>query len=81
MSPHCPPVEQLERLLDDRLEAIEDAALARHVESCAECQARLERLLRKDEGGRMKDEQSKGGSDSSFILILHPWRPRRPTPC
>ncbi len=40
MSPHCPPEEQLERLLDDRLEKIEDAALARHVESCAECQAR-----------------------------------------
>ena len=45
MTAHCPPEEQLERLLDDRLEAIEDAALARHVESCAECQARLERLL------------------------------------
>jgi hypothetical protein len=27
MSAHCPPVEQLERLLDDRLEIIEDAAL------------------------------------------------------
>ena len=45
MSAHCPPQEQLERLLDDRLETIEDAALARHVESCAECQARLEQLL------------------------------------
>ena len=45
MTAHCPPEEQLERLLDDRLETIEDAALARHVESCAECQARLERLL------------------------------------
>ncbi len=45
MSAHCPPQEQLERLLDDRLETIEDAALARHVESCAACQARLEQLL------------------------------------
>ena len=45
MSAHCPPQEQLEQLLDDRLEATEDAALARHVESCAECQARLEQLL------------------------------------
>src|SRR3984957_10825733 len=45
MSAHCPPQEQLERLLDDRLETIEDATLARHLESCAECQARLERLL------------------------------------
>ena len=45
MSAHCPPQEQLEQLLDDRLETIEDAALARHVENCAECQARLERLL------------------------------------
>ncbi len=45
MTAHCPPEEQLERLLDDRLERSEDAALARHVESCAVCQARLERLL------------------------------------
>jgi hypothetical protein len=45
MSAHCPPQEQLERLLDDRLETIEDAVLAPHVESCAQCQARLERLL------------------------------------
>jgi anti-sigma factor RsiW len=71
MSAHCPPQEQLERLVDDSLEAAEDSALARHVESCPECQDRLERLFRKDEGGRMKDEQSKGSSDSSFIL--HPW--------
>ncbi len=70
MTAHCPPEEQLERLLDDRLETAEDSALGRHVESCAECQARLERLLRKDEVGRMKDEKSKGSSDSSFIL--HP---------
>ncbi len=68
MSAHCPPQEQLERLLDDRLDAIEDSTLARHVESCAQCQARLEQLVRKDEVGRMKDEQSKGNSDSSFIL-------------
>jgi hypothetical protein len=40
----------LERLLDDRLETIEDSALARHVGICTECQDRLERLLRKDEG-------------------------------
>ena len=45
MSAHCPPQEQLERLLDDRLETIEDAGLARHIETCAECQDRLERLL------------------------------------
>jgi eukaryotic-like serine/threonine-protein kinase len=45
MSTPCPPQEQLERLLDDCLEAIEDAALARHVESCAECQDKLERLV------------------------------------
>ena len=41
----CPPQEQLERLLDDCLETIEDSTVARHVETCAECQARLERLL------------------------------------
>src|SRR5438309_653917 len=68
MSVPYPPQEQLERLLDDRLETVEDTALTRHVETCAECQARLERLLRKDEVGRMKVEQSKGSSDSSFIL-------------
>jgi serine/threonine protein kinase len=45
MSALCPPQEQLERLVDDRLETREDAALTRHVESCAACQARLERLL------------------------------------
>jgi serine/threonine protein kinase len=45
MSAHCPPQEQLEQLLDDRLETAEDSALARHVESCAECQDRLERLF------------------------------------
>ncbi len=45
MSVPCPPDQHLEQLLDDRLEAAEDAALTRHVESCAACQARLERLL------------------------------------
>ena len=45
MSARCPPQEQLEQLLDDRLEAAEDAALTRHVEGCAQCQDRLERLL------------------------------------
>ena len=45
MSAYCPPLEQLEQLLDDRLEASEDTALARHVESCPECQGRLEQLL------------------------------------
>ena len=45
MRSHCPPEEHLEQLLDDRLEATEDAALARHVESCTECQDRLEQLL------------------------------------
>jgi serine/threonine protein kinase/formylglycine-generating enzyme required for sulfatase activity len=44
MNAHCPPQEQLEQLLDDRLEASEDCALAKHVESCAECQERLEQL-------------------------------------
>ena len=39
MSAHCLPQEQLERLLDDRLETIEDAALARH-----DPQASLERM-------------------------------------
>jgi hypothetical protein len=45
MSTYCPPQEQLERLLDDSLETSADAALARHVETCAECQARLEQFL------------------------------------
>ena len=45
MSAHCPPQEQLERLLDDRLEASEDSVLARHVDICPECQDRLEHLL------------------------------------
>jgi hypothetical protein len=42
MIAHCPPREQLERLLDDRLKSIEDSALVRHVETCVEWQARLE---------------------------------------
>ena len=45
MTAHCPPQEHLEQLLDDRLDATEDSTLARHVESCAECQDRLEQLL------------------------------------
>ncbi len=45
MTAQCPPEEHLEQLLDDRLEATEDAALARHVENCTECQDRLEQLL------------------------------------
>ena len=31
MKAHCPPEERLEQLLDDRLEATADAALAGHV--------------------------------------------------
>ena len=50
MSQRGPPEEHLERLLDNRLEAAEGSTVARHVGNCAACQARLERLLRKDEG-------------------------------
>jgi anti-sigma factor RsiW len=76
---HCPPAEQLERLLDDRLETIEDSTLAQHVESCQECQARLERLLRKEEGGRRNKAKAALINPSSFLLP--PLSPRRPTPC
>jgi WD40 repeat protein/serine/threonine protein kinase len=40
----CPPRSQVERLLADQLDPAEDAALTRHVEACASCQALLEEL-------------------------------------
>jgi WD40 repeat protein len=45
VTPSCPPADQLERLLADQLDAATDAAVAAHVQGCAACQQRLERLL------------------------------------
>jgi tetratricopeptide (TPR) repeat protein/tRNA A-37 threonylcarbamoyl transferase component Bud32 len=41
----CPSVARLERLLEDRLEPAERAAVAAHVETCRACQGCLERLV------------------------------------
>ncbi len=69
MSAPCPPQEQLERLLDDRLETSEDATLAQHVESCAACQARLEGLLAGQESGGRRQESgvTRQESDASSL--------------
>jgi hypothetical protein len=40
----CPSVEQLLRLLDDRLDEAEAASIVDHVEDCARCQEQLEEL-------------------------------------
>jgi len=45
MKPPCPSPEALRRLLDGELGAAEDAALSGHVEACAACQGRLERMV------------------------------------
>ncbi len=63
MSAHCPPVEQLERLLDDCLETIEDSKLARHVETCAACQARLEHILASNSPSSLLIQSSSEGAD------------------
>ena len=39
---HCPPAEQLDRLLAEELGEAERRAVETHVEGCAECQARLQ---------------------------------------
>jgi WD40 repeat protein len=41
----CPPPEALRRLLDGELGVAEEAALSRHVQACAACQGRLERMV------------------------------------
>ena len=40
----CPPADQLERLLEEQLDDASCQAVARHVDSCAVCQAALEGL-------------------------------------
>src|SRR4051794_35801537 len=40
----CPPAEQLEQLLDERLAASDCLVISAHVSECAACQAHLERL-------------------------------------
>ena len=41
---HCPPLEQLEQLLDEQLPDRQQRDCALHVSSCASCQGMLERL-------------------------------------
>ena len=41
----CPSAEDLERLLSEELSDTDRTAVEAHVETCADCQQRLERLV------------------------------------
>ncbi len=79
MIAHCPPQEQLERLLDDRLETIEDSVLARHVESCTGCQSRLEGLLAGSRSPRGPAQTDPEVADAMLSRLKKRGRPRDET--
>jgi WD40 repeat protein/serine/threonine protein kinase/tetratricopeptide (TPR) repeat protein len=75
---HCPSPEQLQRLLDEQLSEPEQAALSEHVDGCAACLAKLERLTAatsgirsptpSGQGQRARDqEQRKAGEGQDFL--------------
>jgi WD40 repeat protein/serine/threonine protein kinase len=66
MTPPCPPRPQLERLLAEHLDPDADAALTRHVEGCASCQALLAEL---SGGGRREAEPPRAETDPAEGVI------------
>ncbi|HVS34287.1 MAG TPA: protein kinase, partial [Gemmataceae bacterium] len=83
----CPPREDLERLLDERLAPAEQQRLSRHVAGCAACQKALEALTA-DSGWDMVSDQaptswregSCGGSSSDPPDFLDRMKQAPPRP-
>jgi WD40 repeat protein/serine/threonine protein kinase len=67
MTQPCPPPDQLRRLVDDELDAAEDAAVAAHVEGCGACQRRLEQLV--SDGGGPGPPGPPGPPDAGDALL------------
>jgi serine/threonine protein kinase len=64
----CPPPEQLERLVEDRLDRNDREALAAHVECCTACQQALEQLTRGSEAGFVIDVGCPTSNDDADLL-------------
>jgi serine/threonine protein kinase len=69
----CPALESWQALFDDRLPAEEHEGYERHLESCAACQERLDRV-REDEGafrrlGRQVGDPSAGEADPALVGV------------
>jgi tetratricopeptide (TPR) repeat protein len=79
MTQPCPPDEQLERLLAGQPGAGEDAAVAAHVEGCAACRQRLERLLAADtESGVLALRRAGPSPADAGATLLERFVPDRP---
>jgi WD40 repeat protein/serine/threonine protein kinase len=57
---HCPSAEQLQHLLNEQLSEAERAALAEHVDGCAQCLAQLEQLTAAGSALRSPTPKSQG---------------------
>jgi hypothetical protein len=70
--PACPTSQTLERLLAEALPAAESAALEAHIEQCAGCQERLERLTASARwaGGRLSKEEKRRAEEQFPPALL-----------
>ncbi len=69
---HCPPNEELERLLRGRLTEARSAAIAEHIGSCSNCRCRLDALAAGDDLAEKLRECHKDTppSDSAYYKAL-----------
>jgi eukaryotic-like serine/threonine-protein kinase len=68
----CPTFEQLERLVQDRLEIVEREAIADHVQACKACQDALDRLtVSPGAPNRRETKQSRPLTDGEARLVQH----------
>jgi hypothetical protein len=70
--PACPTPQVLERLLAEALPAAEGAALEAHIEQCAACQDRLERLTASARwtGGKLSKEEKRWAEEQFPPALL-----------
>jgi hypothetical protein len=72
----CPPPDQLQLLLDDRLTEAEERTLTAHVDTCATCQERLEQLT---SAAELRVDVDRDGLDpaAATVFVEH-WLQRSP---
>lgn len=78
--PQCPPVDVLERLLNERLSDGEQAGVENHVEHCPACQGTLARLLAARQGaiGLLARPAAPPPADATLTRFLDPLLRARP---
>src|SRR5439155_7241778 len=64
---NCPPVEQLQLMLDDRLSDAEERTLTAHVNTCVACQEQLEQLT---SAAVLPGEARRDGLDPAAATVL-----------